>query len=122
VSAAGVIREARRFLGVPYLWGGISPAGFDCSGFVRAIFSRFGIRVPRDTRDQVKAGIKVDRVNVRPGDLLFFNRHVGIALRHNRMIHASLGGGGVGINSLRPGDDDYRKDLDDSFVTARRLL
>ena len=123
-SAAGsdLVREARRFLGTPYLWGGLSPAGFDCSGLVRTILSRFGIYVPRDTKDQIKAGRPVERADVKAGDLLFFNRHVGIALGRERLIHASMGGSGVRINSLRPGTDDYRPDLDRDFATARRIL
>ncbi len=121
-SGADIVREARRFLGVPYLWGGISPAGFDCSGIVRTVLSRFGIYVPRDTKDQIKVGKPVERETVRTGDLLFFKRHVGFALGRDKIIHASMGGSGVRINSLRPGTDDYRPDLDRDFATARRIL
>lgn len=123
VPAAGqVLREVRRFLGVPYLWGGIASAGFDCSGLVQTVFGRFGIMLPRDTKDQIHAGVPVAYANIRPGDLLFFRRHVGIALGRERLIHASRGGGGVTVNSLRPDDDDFRKDLYDSFAMARRVL
>ncbi|MGD8922521.1 MAG: NlpC/P60 family protein [Candidatus Zixiibacteriota bacterium] len=117
-----IIAEARRFLGVPYLWGGITPAGFDCSGFIRAVLSRFSIDIPRDTKDQVKAGIRVDRDDVRTGDLLFFERHVGFAIGKQEVIHSSRGGGGVRINSLSPELPGYREDLDRTFNQARRLL
>jgi cell wall-associated NlpC family hydrolase len=54
--------------------------------------------------------------------LLFFKRHVGFAIGRDRVIHSSVGGSGVRINSLRPGADDYRPDLDRDFATARRIL
>lgn len=121
-TAAAIPREARRFLGVPYLWGGITPAGFDCSGLVRAVFGRFGIHLPRDTKDQIRAGQKIARDDIKPGDLLFFRRHVGIAIGRDRLIHASRGGGGVRVNSLSASRADYRADLDRDFAMARRVL
>lgn len=122
ISAGALVSEARRFLGVPYLWGGISPAGLDCSGFVRALFGRFGIGLPRDTKDQIRAGTEVAREKTKAGDLLFFSRHVGIAMSAGRIIHASRGGSGVRIESLKEGDLDYRADLDREFKVARRLF
>ncbi|MCP4684370.1 MAG: C40 family peptidase [bacterium] len=121
-TPARLVAEAKRFLGVPYLWGGVSPAGFDCSGFARAIYGIFGLYLPRDTKDQIRCGAKVSREDVRTGDLLFFERHVGLALAGQRIIHASVGGSGVRINSLNPAAKNYRPDLDRSFATARRIL
>jgi gamma-D-glutamyl-L-lysine dipeptidyl-peptidase len=117
-----IILEAKKFLGTPYLWGGITPAGFDCSGLVRAVFGQFGVYLPRDTKVQIKTGRLVDRSDIQPGDLLFFDRHVAIAMRHDRFIHCSRGGGGVRINSLKADAPDYRHDLDRDFNLARRLL
>jgi len=117
-----LIGEAKRFLGVPYLWGGITTAGFDCSGFVKTILSRFGIDIPRDTKEQIQVGKKVDKNNILPGDLLFFKRHVGFSMGKGKIIHTSRGSSGVHINSLRPNDFDYRKDLDRDFNQARRIL
>lgn len=122
VDRLTIIREARKFTGVPFLWGGITPAGFDCSGFVRAIFRQFDIELPRDTKNQIRVGTAVERVDVVSGDLLFFDRHVGIAMSKGRLIHASRGGGGVRINSLIKGQPEYRADLDRDFKIARRLL
>ncbi|MEW5795465.1 MAG: NlpC/P60 family protein [Candidatus Zixiibacteriota bacterium] len=117
-----VVAEARRFVGVPYLWGGITTVGFDCSGLVRTVLGRFGVYVPRDTKDQIKIGRPVDREQVRTGDLLFFKRHVGFAMGRNHIVHSSVGGSGVRVNSLTPGSDDYRPDLDRDFAAARRIL
>ncbi|MCX6836116.1 MAG: C40 family peptidase [candidate division Zixibacteria bacterium] len=122
LSGAQIVHEARRFLGAPYLWGGVTTVGFDCSGLVRTVLSRFGIGVPRDTKDQITVGVEVERDAVRTGDLLFFKRHVGFAIGRDRVIHSSVGGSGVRINSLKPGADDYRPDLDRDFATARRIL
>jgi cell wall-associated NlpC family hydrolase len=122
VNGRKLATEAIKFLGVPYLWGGISPLGFDCSGLVQTICARFGIAVPRDTDKQIRIGKQVQDMETRVGDLLFFKRHVGFALGQKRIIHASLGGGGVRINSLVPGAPDYRSDLDREFQQARRIV
>ena len=116
------VTEARRFLGIPYLWGGITNAGFDCSGLVQTICGRFGLTLPRDTKDQILMGDSIPRAEVKTGDLLFFNRHVGFAVSSDQIIHASVAGTGVRINSLTPGEPDYREDLDQSFRDARRIL
>lgn len=117
-----VVNEARRFLGVPYLWGGLGPGGWDCSGMIQTILGRFGISVPRDTKDQIKIGERVREHERHSGDLIFFKRHVGFAIGNHQLIHASLGGGGVRVNSLRPGDDNYREDLTEIYLQTRRLL
>ncbi len=122
MTAGTLLAEAKKFLGVPYLWGGVTSAGFDCSGFVRAVFSVFGVYLPRDTCDQVRAGRKLDRSEVRTGDLLFFERHVGLAVGRTRIIHASRGGGGVRMNSLDPEGCDYTEELAAAFDQARRVL
>lgn len=122
LSGGRLLAEARKFFGVPYLWGGVSPLGFDCSGFVQSLFAGFGMFLPRDTHQQIGVGQKVERDYVRTGDLLFFDRHVGLAVGSRKILHASRGGGGVRINSLYRGDPDYRADLDRDFRIARRLL
>jgi cell wall-associated NlpC family hydrolase len=122
LTGTRLAREARRFLGTPYLWGGITPLGFDCSGLVRAVCSRLGLQVPRDTKDQIGCGRPVERENIAAGDLLFFDRHVAIALHGTEIVHASRAEGGVRISSLASGTPGYRADLDHSFAAARRIV
>ncbi len=122
VTGHKVINEAKKCLGVPYLWGGITPAGFDCSGFVRQVFAQFNIYVPRDTKDQIKAGCEVPRNSIKAGDLVFFKRHVGIAIDISQLIHCSLGSNGVRIQSIEKGERDYRSDLDQNYATSRRII
>ncbi len=87
---------ATRFLNIPYLWGGRSPAGVDCSGFTNIIYKLAGIRLHRDAWQQSEQGILVSFIDeARPGDLAFFQNeegkiiHVGIILPHQKIIHAS---------------------------------
>lgn len=122
LSGHQLVSETKRFLGVPYLWGGITNAGFDCSGLVQTICSRFGIVIPRDTKDQISAGEPIDRDDIATGDLLFFDRHVGFAIGRNRLIHASIAGNGVRVHSLDPESEIYCEDLARTFRQARRIL
>lgn len=92
--AIDVLGAARRLLGTPYLWGGLGPAGIDCSGLVHLAHRRQGKRVPRDAADQHLAAEPVALTDVRPGDLLFFARgdgpvyHVGLVTAPGEMLHA----------------------------------
>jgi len=122
IKPSDIIKEAKKFMGVPYLWGGVSPFGFDCSGLVRMIFRQFNIYLPRDSKDQYKYGRKIDFDNTKPADLLFFKGHVAIVINKNSFIHASLGEGGVAINSLNPKLSSFRKDLLDTYLGARRVI
>jgi cell wall-associated NlpC family hydrolase len=93
-DAAAMIRFALEWQNVPYMWGGRSPLGADCSGFVQVICKMIGIDLKRDTRQQAKEGERVKKLkDSRPGDLAFFNDkeeiiHVGILLNNEKIIHA----------------------------------
>jgi cell wall-associated NlpC family hydrolase len=100
---ARVVRFARRFLGVPYVYGGTSPrTGFDCSGFTRFVYSHFGIVLPHYSGAQFSMGRGVSRAGLRPGDLLFFDGldHVGLYLGGGRFIHAPHSGTRVSVEPL----------------------
>ncbi len=121
-SNESLISEAEKFLSVPYLWGGRSFFGIDCSGFVQTIFRRFGIDLPRDSNDQIKRGAEIKRGQIELGDLLFFPRHVALAVSGTRYIHSSSGNGGVAYNCFDKDSKEYNQYLDDSFICARRIV
>jgi cell wall-associated NlpC family hydrolase len=100
---ARVVRFARRFLGVRYVYGGTSPSmGFDCSGFTRFVYSHFGIALPHYSGAQFSMGRRVSRAGLRPGDLVFFDGlgHVGMYIGGGRFIHAPHSGTSVSVDSL----------------------
>ena len=113
---AAAARLATRYLGAPYVWGGASPTGFDCSGLVTHVFARVGVSIPHNAAQQYAYGTAVSRAGLEPGDLVFFNRlhHNGIYLGEGRFIHATKPGG-VKISRL---DDDWFRSR---WVGARRL-
>lgn len=103
VSSSDIINYASQFLGVPYVWGGTSPSGFDCSGLVQYVYGHFGISLPRVARDQQDVGLKVTRDQLQPGDLVFFGdpaHHVGIYVGNGMMLHAPHTGDVVRIGPL----------------------
>jgi cell wall-associated NlpC family hydrolase len=121
VLASPLIATALAYRGVPYRDGGSDPTGFDCSGFVQWVFAQQGRALPREVRDQYQLGEKVDRDEIRPGDLVFFETvsrgasHVGIALGGDEFVHAPTTNGVVRVERFTI---DYWKKR---YVGARRL-
>lgn len=95
-STANLIADARRFIGLRYIWGGTSSYGFDCSGFAMRLYQAQGVLLPRDADEQGLQGMPVDETALAPGDLLFFAsekgqgaiHHVGVYSGNGMMIHA----------------------------------
>jgi pimeloyl-ACP methyl ester carboxylesterase/cell wall-associated NlpC family hydrolase len=123
----------RRFIGVPYLWGGRTPFGFDCSGFAQAFWDFLGVSIPRDADQQCRAGRPVTGTP-EPGDLLFFGEadkdsnilydsisHVAISLGGDDMIHANGAAWSVSYNSLNPESPGYRVWLHEHLVAICRF-
>jgi cell wall-associated NlpC family hydrolase len=77
-SASAIVNYARQFTGTPYVYGGVTPDGFDCSGFTQYVFAQFGISLPRSSSDQRYAGTVVSAAEAQPGDLVWWPGHVGI--------------------------------------------
>ncbi len=133
-TAEGVEQVAMKLIGVPYLWGGTSSKGLDCSGFCKTVYRMNGIRLPRDASQQVHVGENVDPgknfENLKKGDLLFFGRkaengkpekivHAAIYMGNGYFIQSS---GRVRISSLVKGDTVFDKYDLDRFVRAKRVL
>jgi cell wall-associated NlpC family hydrolase len=98
----GVVGIAMSYLGVPYVYGGASPSGFDCSGFVMYVFGQIGVSLPHNAAAQYGSGTPVDRSQLQPGDLVFFNGlgHVGIYVGGGSFIHSPHTGDVVKISSM----------------------
>jgi cell wall-associated NlpC family hydrolase len=112
----GVVGIAMQYLGVPYRWGGSSPSGFDCSGFVMYVFAQIGVSLPHSTYAMYNMGTPVSLGQLQPGDLVFFNGlgHMGIYIGGGQFIHSPHTGDVVKISSM----SGYYAS---AFVGARRI-
>jgi len=117
----GLQNAYEEWRGTPYVLGGSGISGVDCSSFMQIVFrDQFGVELPRNTRDQLRAGSAVRRNAIRPGDLIFFQTsrnvlHVGVALRNGDFIHASTSAG-VMISNL--GENYWNS----RYLGTRRVL
>ena len=115
------IQVAEQYIGSPYVYGGTTPAGFDCSGFTMYVYSQLGISLPHSSKGQASCGVAVSRDELIPGDLVFFNTagsgisHVGIYAGNGMFIHSPLSGRSVCYSSMNTPYYTGR------FVTARRI-
>ncbi len=129
-----IVATAKRFMGVPYLWGGTSTKAMDCSGFTKTVFFLNGVMLPRDASQQALVGEPVsigdDYQHLKKGDLVFFGRkatadrgekvtHVGIYLDNRKFIHE---GGDVRINSFNPADEDFSEYRTEALLRAARVI
>jgi len=114
-NVSELISYAKQFLGVPYQWGGTTPNGFDCSGFVQYVYRSIGINLPRVSHDQQDVGTRISPSQVQPGDLVFRGNpayHVGIYIGGGKFIHAPQTGDVVKIATYNPA----------KFTTAARII
>ncbi|WP_127575670.1 C40 family peptidase [Paenibacillus barengoltzii] len=120
-SESALQSEVDQVLGTPYLYGGTTTEGFDCSGFIQYVFKQVDVDLPRTTKLQAKEGVKVEKKNLRSGDLVFFNTdgtgisHAGIYMGNGLFSHSSASKG-VQISKL---SEEYYVER---YVTARRIL
>ncbi|MGN7179143.1 endopeptidase [Paenibacillus sp. FSL R5-0490] len=116
-----IVKLAKQMQGVPYKWGGTTPKGFDCSGFLTYVYSEHGVKLPRTTADQYKTGESVSKGELLPGDIVFFTTykpgasHAGIYTGDNKFIHADSDDG-IMINSM---DMSYYKSR---YIGAKRVV
>jgi cell wall-associated NlpC family hydrolase len=117
-----LITTAKKYMGVPYVWGGTTTEGFDCSGFTQYVMKQNGITIPRTAAEQYATGTSVDKSQLRVGDLVFFTTykegasHVGFYMGDGKFIHASSANEQVTISNL--GDTYYVE----HYIGARRYI
>lgn len=121
-KGTAIIATTKTFMGVPYVWGGETTSGFDCSSFTQYVMKQNGITLPRTAAEQYEVGTPVDKANLQIGDLVFFTTykpgasHVGFYMGNQQFIHESSAAKQVTINSLN--EAFYT----DHYIGARRYI
>ena len=133
-TGESLVKTSKNLMGLPYLWGGTSAKGVDCSGYTKTIFFLNGIILPRDASQQIHAGVEVDSTkdfeNLKPGDLLFFGRkatetsperviHVGMWIGDNKFIHSM---GDVHISTFDKNDPEFDEYNYNRYLRTKRIL
>lgn len=124
--ARAAVATGRQYVGVPYKWGGSTPSGFDCSGFVKFVYDKHGVPLPRTSRQMAHAGqrLPLDIDGLSEGDLMLFRgrdgviSHVALYAGGNRILHSSSSGHGVGFDDLSTERGAYFRS---HLVAARRV-
>jgi NlpC/P60 family protein len=125
-TARAAVTTGDDYVGVPYVWGGSTPRGFDCSGFVQYVYRENGVALPRTSRQMAHAGRRLiaDFGSLREGDLMLFRgrggviNHVALYAGRNRILHSSSSGNGVRYDNLSSRRGQYYRS---HFVVARRV-
>ena len=113
--------EAKKYLGYRYVYGGASPSGFDCSGYVKYVFKNFGVELTRTSANQYANSVRIKKSELQVGDLVFFGNgsyanHVGIYIGNNNFVHAANPSSGVRVSSM---NETYYANR---YIGARRII
>jgi cell wall-associated NlpC family hydrolase len=119
-KAKAMVTLAARFLEAPYVWGGTTAWGLDCSGLVQTIYGAYGIQLPRDADQQADMGDAVSLEDAKPADLIFFPGHVALFLGGSKILHANAHHMRVTIDDFEK--SDYAKGLKEQITAVKRII